>query len=197
MLNYDTQYEDLKVLFMGAGFVTEHEDECGYDEYMFAVRKEWLRDQLMKTSDNPAKWITDEELNDWLKNEYAGDEAYSIYLQADGEGEIIFEGPVYKRGRHGAAYRPLYTVKDKQLFDNDAEETIYLQTTDLSEAVKRYEQEKAEVFQHIAKGIFIIDNGKGEEHIIEGLPQIVFTSSDEFDWYELYVEKTEFTDWRK
>lgn len=197
MINYVSQYEDLKVLFFGAGFVTDHEEECGYDEYIFAVRKEWLRDKLMAMSDNPAKWITDDELKDWLMYNYSCDEAYALYGDADKENEIVFEGPVYNRGRHGAAYRTLYTVREQQLYDGGAEDRTIYQTTDLSEAVECYKQEKAKVFKNIEDDDFIIQDSKGEEHVIDGLPQIVFESRDKIDCYELFVEKTEFTDWRK
>lgn len=197
MINYASQYEDLKVLFFGAGFVTDHEEECGYDEYIFAVRKEWLRSKVMEMSENPAKWITDDELKEWLEYDYSSDESYLLYQDANADNEIVFEGPVYNRGRNGAAYRTLYTVKEQQLFDGSAEDNTFYQTTDLEEAVERYNQEKAKVFKNIEEDNFIISDSKGEEHVIDGLPQIVFESRDKFDSYELFVEKTEFTDWRK
>lgn len=198
MIDPKTQYEDLKVLFIGAGFVTEHEDECDYDEYIFAVSKEWLRNQVMAMSDNPAERITDDELQDWLQYDYSGDEAYLLYVDADAEGEIVFEGPVYNRGRHGAAYRTLYTVKEQQFYDGDYEDQIFLQTTDLQEAMERYEKEKAAVDVNIAEDNFIIADGKREEHeTIDDLPILEILGNDGFNSYSLYIQKTEFTDWRK
>lgn len=38
MINHDNLYDDLKVLFLSSGYLTEDEG-CGYDELIFAVRK--------------------------------------------------------------------------------------------------------------------------------------------------------------
>lgn len=192
MFTRESQYEDLKILYMESGFVTSDEDNCGYDDYIFAVRKKWLLDYMNIVADHE---VTEEWLNNWLLNEYTGDDSYEVYMAAAAQGEIIFEGPIYPKGK---VCRCLYTVKEYLRNDGEDEDKVYLQTTNKEEALKRFDKEVEKVKKEIARGEFFLQDVGGEirTRISDGLPALEF-NDDDGDYYDLHVERTEFSDWRR
>lgn len=192
MFTRESQYEDLKILYMESGFVTSDEDNCGYDDYIFAVRKKWLLDYMNIVADHE---VTEEWLNNWLLNEYTGEDSYEVYMAAAAQGEIIFEGPIYPKGK---VCRCLYTVKEYLRNDGEDEDKVYLQTTNKEEALKRFDKEVEKVKKEIARGEFFLQDVGGEirTRISDGLPALEF-NDDDGDYYDLHVERTEFSDWRR
>ncbi len=192
MFTRESQYEDLKILYMESGFVTSDEDNCGYDDYIFAVRKKWLLDYMNIVADHE---VTEEWLDNWLLNEYTGDDSYEVYMAAAAQCEIIFEGPIYPKGK---VCRCLYTVKEYLRNDGEDEDKVYLQTTNKEEALKRFDKEVEKVKKEIARGEFFLQNVDGEirTRISDGLPALEF-NDDDGDYYDLHVERTEFSDWRR
>ena len=91
MFTRESQYEDLKILYLESGFVTSDEANCGYEDYIFAVRKKWLFDYMSMVADHE---ITEEWLDNWLLNEYTGDDSYQVYMAAELQGEIKHLFPV-------------------------------------------------------------------------------------------------------
>lgn len=112
MINDDNLYDDLKVLFLDSSFVTD-EDECGYDEIIFAVRKEYLFKWLKSVADHE---IDEGFMENWLRNEYTSDDSYLIYEQALHDKEIVFARPMWNRGDNGQdeAIYERYNDKVKQ-----------------------------------------------------------------------------------
>lgn len=192
MFTRESQYEDLKILYLESGFVTSDEANCGYEDYIFAVRKKWLFDYMSMVADHE---ITEEWLDNWLLNEYTGDDSYQVYMAAELQGEIIFEGPIYPKGK---VNRCLYTVRDELRTDGEYEDQMYLQTTNKEEALKRFDEEVKKVKKQIKDGDFFLQDVDGEirTRIADGLPALEFEDEDG-DYYYLYVERTEFSDWRK
>jgi hypothetical protein len=177
---------------MESGFVTSDEDNCGYEDYIFAVRKKWLLDYMNIVADHE---VTEDWLDNWLLNEYTGDDSYEVYMAAEAQGEIIFEGPIYPKGK---VCRCLYTVKEYLRNDGEDEDKVYLQTTNKEEALKRFDKEVEKVKKEIARGEFFLQDVDGEirTRISDGLPALEFNDEDG-DYYDLHVERTEFSDWRR
>ena len=75
---------------------------------------------------------------------------------------------------------------------------MYLQTTNKEEALKRFDEEVNKVKKQIKDGDFFLQDVDGEirTRIADGLPALEFDDEDG-DYYYLYVERTEFSDWRK
>lgn len=192
MFTRESQYEDLKILYMESGFVTSDEDNCGYEDYIFAVRKKWLLDYMNIVADHE---VTEDWLDNWLLNEYTGDDSYEVYMAAEAQGEIIFEGPIYPKGK---VCRCLYTVKEYLRNDGEDEDKVYLQTTNKEEALKRFDKEVEKVKKEIERGEFFLQDVDGEirTRISDGLPALEFNDEDG-DYYDLHVERTEFSDWRR
>ena len=76
MINHDNLYDDLKVLFLSSGYLTEDEG-CGYDELIFAVRKDYLFEYL---KGDEIKTL--EDMERWLREEYTSDDTYGLYQQS-------------------------------------------------------------------------------------------------------------------
>ena len=53
MFTRESQYEDLKILYLESGFVTSDEANCGYEDYIFAVRK----DGIPEKCGYPFEWL--------------------------------------------------------------------------------------------------------------------------------------------
>ena len=112
MLNQDNLHDDLKVLFVCSGYFTE-EEECGYDELIFAVRKEYLLSWLNGVAYHE---IDEDYMERWLREEYTSDDSYSLYQQAKHDEEIVFARPMWNRGDNGPdeAIYERYNDKVKQ-----------------------------------------------------------------------------------
>lgn len=191
MLTRESQYEDLKILYIQSGFMTDDDSNCGYEDYIFAVRKTWLFNYMSEVADHE---ITEEWLDNWLKEDYTSDDSYQVYMAAQVENEIVFEGPVFN---DGPTKRCMYVVRDELRSDGDYEDEVYLQTTNKDEALERFEKEVKKVKKQVANGEFFIEgNGELRTRISDGLPALEFEDEDG-DYYYLCVAKTEFTDWRK
>lgn len=192
MLTGASQYEDLKILYICSGYIAEDDAICGYEEYIFAVRKKWLFDYMSAVADHE---ITEDWLENWLLAEYTSDDSYDIYNVAKAQGEIVFEGPAYQET---PVRRCLYTVKDELRSDGDYEDEVYLQTTDKEEALKRFDEEVEKIKKKVEAGEFFLQDVDGEirTRIADGMPILEFNDEDG-DYYCLYVERTEFSDWRK
>lgn len=192
MLTRETRYEDLKILYIDSWFITEDNATCGYDDYVFAVRKKWLFDYMSEVADHE---ITEEWLENWLLAEYTSEDSFDVYRAAQGSGEIVFEGPVYQ---NEPVRRYLYTVRDELRNDGDYEDEVYLQTTDKEEALKRFDEEVEKIKKKVEAGEFFLQDVDGEvrTRIEDWMPILEFNDEDG-DYYCLYVERTEFSDWRK
>lgn len=192
MLTRETRYEDLKILYIDSWFITEDNATCGYDDYVFAVRKKWLFDYMSEVADHE---ITEEWLENWLLAEYTSEDSFDVYRAAQGSGEIVFEGPVYQ---NEPVRRYLYTVSDELRNDGDYEDEVYLQTTDKEEALKRFDEEVEKIKKKVEAGEFFLQDVDGEvrTRIEDWMPILEFNDEDG-DYYCLYVERTEFSDWRK
>ena len=79
MLTRETRYEDLKILYIDSWFITEDNATCGYDDYVFAVRKKWLFDYMSEVADHE---ITEEWLENWLLAEYTSEDSFDVYRAA-------------------------------------------------------------------------------------------------------------------
>lgn len=191
MLTIENQYEDLKILYMGSGYTTS-DMNCGYDSYVFAVRKQYLLEWLKSITQDKAD---EDYMERWLREEYGSDDSYMFYVAAKEDDEIVFEGPVYPDGN---VSRCLYTVRDELRCDGEYEDQMYLQTTDVDEALKRFDEEVKKVNKRIADGEFFLKDVDGEERtrIADDLPALEF-KDDEGNYYCLYVASSEFTDGRK
>lgn len=192
MLTRESQYEDLKILHISSGYVTDDEANCGYDDYIYAVRKKWLLDYMSAVADHA---ITEEWLNDWLLNDYTSEDSYDIYKEAKADKEIVFEGPVYQ---NKPVRRCVYRVRDELRYDGNYEDEVYLQTTYKDEALERFEREVAKIKKKIEAGEFFLQevNGEISTRSTDGLPTLNFDDG-EGEYYCLYVEREEYSDWRK
>ncbi len=192
MLTRESQYEDLKILYLESGYIADDKHNCGYDDYIFAVRKRWLFDYMNFVADQE---ITEEWLDNWLLNEYTSDDSYEVYMAATAQSEIVFESPIYPKDK---VRRCLYTVRDELRDDGEYEDQMYLQTTNKDEALKRFDEEVEKIKKQIAKGEFFLQDADGElrTRIADGLPALEFNDEDG-NFYYLCVARTEFSDWRK
>lgn len=136
MLNSYSINEDMKVLFLCSGYLTE-DGACGYDELIFAVRKKYLLEWLNAISDHE---VNDDEMERWLSEEYTSDEAYDLYRDARTEREIVFAAPVWNTNR-----MKFYEVSESLRCDGEYEEKVYCRTMDFETAKVVYEKEKASV----------------------------------------------------
>lgn len=128
--------EDMKVLFLGSGYLTEDET-CGYDELIFAVRKKYLLEWLNAISDHE---VDEDEMERWLSEEYTSDNSYDLYIDAQNEKEIVFAAPVWNTNR-----MKYYEVSESLRCDGEYEEKVYCRTMDYKTAQKVYEKEKGVV----------------------------------------------------
>lgn len=144
-------YEDLKVLLINSSYVDD-EEVCGYDEYRFAVRKEYLLGWLNRVADHE---ITEAAMEDWLRNEYTSDESYLLWQAAKSEGEIIFESPVWGSKITIFAVREIINDGDER----EEEQLIY--TTNYEEAKEVFLQRADKTEQSvIARQFFIPASGR-------------------------------------
>lgn len=151
MLTRESQYDDLKVLFISNGFMTEDED-CGYDDYLFAVRKQWLLENLKEDGIE-----TEEDLERWLREEYTSDESYFLYQKALIEREIVFERPVY------CHHLKFYEVKERVHNEEENEERVFCRTMDYETAKRVYQEQYDKLMKDIAAGDFFMDGYEKEE----------------------------------
>lgn len=178
MINRDNLYDDLKVLFLSSGYFTQDES-CGYDELMFAVRKEYLFEYL---KDDEIKTI--EDMERWLREEYTSDDTNMLYQQAKLEKEIVFEKPVWNHLR-----AVFYEIAEALRYDGDVEEKVYIRTFDYDTAKQAFEVERDKL---LADENFFL---KGEEPVAEqsfdyGYANIRY-ENDDGDYYELYLRQIE------
>ena len=180
MLNHDTLYDDLKVLFISSGYMTGDES-CGYDEYIFAVRKEYLFKWLNGVADHE---IDEQFMESWLREEYTSDDSYSLYQQAKHDKEIVFEKPIWNTRR--AVY---YEVGERLRCGLDDEEKVYIRTFDYDTAKQAFEVERDELFRD--KDFFLKDEEPdAEQNFDNGYARIRY-ESDNGDFYELYLRQVE------
>ena len=174
MLTRETRYEDLKILYIDSWFITEDNATCGYDDYVFAVRKKWLFDYMSEVADHE---ITEEWLENWLLAEYTSEDSFDVYRAAQGSGEIVFEGPVYQ---NEPVRRYLYTVRDELRNDGDYEDEVYLQTTDKEEALKRFDEEVEKIKKKVEAGEFFLQDVDGEvrTRIEDWMPILEFNDEE-------------------
>lgn len=135
MLDCDNIHDDLKVLFICNGYLTEDET-CGYDELIFAVRKEYLLKWLNTIADHE---ITEDAMNNWLREEYTSDDSYALYQDAQREKEIVFAQPVW------SSRIKFYEVSESLRNNGEYEDSIFCRTVDYETAKAVYKKEKRAV----------------------------------------------------
>lgn len=155
MINSDNLYDDIKVLFVCSGYLTEDE-HCGYDELIFAVRKEYLLKWLNAVSDHE---VDVDEMERWLREEYTSDDSHLIFTDAQREKEIVFAHPVWNTNR-----MKFYEVSESLQCDGEYEEKVFCRTMDYEKAKEVYEKEKESV---LADEDFFMRDSKPE---IENYP---------------------------
>lgn len=178
MINHDNLYDDLKVLFLSSGYLTEVES-CGYDELMFAVRKDYLFAYLKSDEIK-----TFEDMERWLREEYTSDDTYGIYQQAKQEGEIVFEKPIWNTRR-----AVFYEVGDGLRSGLEDEENIYIRTFDYGTAKQAFEAERDRLFADT--DFFLKDEEPHEEYGFDYGYARVRYENDDGDYYELYLRQVE------
>lgn len=151
MLTRESQYDDLKVLFISNGFMTEDED-CGYDDYLFAVRKQWLLENLKEDGIE-----TEEDLERWLREEYIDDQSYILYQKALSEKEIVFEGPIY------CHHLKFYEVKEWVHNEGEETEKVFCRTMHYETAKRVYQKQYDALMKDIASGDFFMTGYEKEE----------------------------------
>lgn len=180
MLDHDTLYDDLKVLFINSGYMTSDEG-CGYDEYIFAVRKEYLLTWLKGIADHE---IDERFMESWLREEYTSDDSYLLYQQAKQDKEIVFEKPIWNTRR--AVH---YEVCEALRNDGEEEERVFIRTRDYDTAKQAFEVERKKLLSD--KSFFL----KGEQPDVEqnfdnGYASIRYNDEDG-NYYELYLHQVE------
>jgi len=150
-------YDDLKMLLIESSFISDDE-VCGYDEYQFTVRKDFLLKYLNSIADHE---ISEEAMEDWLRNEYTSDDSYQLYCAAKDLGEIISAGPVW-RGK-----MTFFEVREVIIDGNDVEETQIACTMDYDYAKRMFESRKDLTRRSIiAKQFFIRSCGRQSTDIV-------------------------------
>lgn len=178
MINHENLYDDLKVLFLSSGYLTRDES-CGYDELIFAVRRDYLFAYLKNDEIR-----TLEDMEKWLREEYTSDDTYGLYQQAKQEGEIVFEKRVWNNRR-----AVFYEVGEGLRDGLEEEEKIYIRTFDYETAKMAYEKELAELLAD--KSFFLKDEEPDvEQNFDYGYARIRYTN-DDGDYYELYLHQVE------
>lgn len=129
-------YEDLKILIIDSSSITDAE-YCGYEEYQFAVRKEYLLKWLNSVADHE---ITEDAMNDWLRNEYVNDDSFLLYKQAQAEDEIVFEGPVWGK------FLQYYEVTETVITKSETTERVVVKTMNFDRARDIYEYKREKNF---------------------------------------------------
>lgn len=150
-------YEDLKMLLIESGFVADDE-VCGYNEYQFTVRKAFLLQYLNSIADHE---ITEDSMNDWLRNEYTSDDSYQLYREAKILGEVVSEGPVWQNEM------TFFEVKEVVIDGNDVEEEKIIYTMDYGDAREAFDARRDLTKRAIiAKQFFIRSDGRQSTDII-------------------------------
>lgn len=130
--------EDMKVLFINSGYLTQ-DDSCGYDELIFAVRKKYLLKWLNAVSDHK---VDEDEMERWLSEEYTSDDSHALYVDAKREKEIVFSAPVWNTNR-----MKYYEVSEFLRSDGEYEDKVFCRTMDYESAKEVYEKEKNAVIE--------------------------------------------------
>ncbi len=178
MINHDNLYDDLKVLFLSSGYLTEDEG-CGYDELIFAVRKDYLFEYL---KGDEIKTL--EDMERWLREEYTSDDTYGLYQQAKQDGEIVFEKRMWNTRR-----AIFYEVGEGLRNDGDVEEKVYIRTFDFDTAKQAFEAERDRLFAD--EDFFLKDEEPdAEQNFNCGYASIRY-ENDDGDYYELYLHQVE------
>jgi|InofroStandDraft_1065614.scaffolds.fasta_scaffold03884_26 hypothetical protein len=178
MINHENLYDDLKVLFLSSGYLTEDES-CGYDELMFAVRKDYLFAYLKSDEIK-----TLEDMEKWLREEYTSDDTYGLYQQAKQEGEIVFEKRVWNNRR-----AVFYEVGEGLRDGLEEEEKIYIRTFDYDTAKQAFEVERDRLLED--DSFFLKDEEPDAEQSFDfGYAKIRY-ENDDGDFYELYLRQVE------
>ncbi len=183
MIERNNLYDDLKCLILDSGFVVENSDDCGFEEYTFVVRKQWLFEYYKNLCDHE---VTIDDMENWLREEYIGDDAYLVYMSALASDEIIAESPVTS-GK--PVYREIFVVKSSGNCEGDCIGDTYLITTSKERAIKRYEEELAKVKSYDPDGWYF-DVEELEDGMDDGLPYASWDSDDGFgDGFYIGVER--------
>lgn len=180
MLSSENINDDLKVLFLNSGYLTEDET-CGYDELLFAVRKEYLLNWLKGVADHE---IDEEFMENWLRNEYTSDDAYPLYQQARHDKEIVVEKRVWNARR-----ALFYEVAESLRSNGDYEDKIYIRTFSYDTAKRVFEVEREKLLAD--EDFFLKDEERHEEIMLEfGSAKIEYENEDG-DFYCLYMIQVE------
>lgn len=180
MLDHDTLYDDLKVLFINSGYITSDEG-CGYDEYIFAVRKDYLFKWLKGIADHE---IDEQFMESWLREEYTSDDSYALYQQAQYDKEIVFEKPIWNTRR--AVH---YEVGEGLRNDGDEEERVFIRTRDYETAKQAFEVERDKLLAD--KSFFLKDEQPDVEQSFDSGYASIRYDDEDGNYYELYLHQVE------
>lgn len=178
MINHDNLYDDLKILFLSCGYLTEDES-CGYDELMFAVRKDYLFDNI---KGEEIKNFDDMER--WLREEYTSDDTNWLYQKAKFEKEIVFEKPIWDTRR-----AVFYEVGEGLRSSGEIEEMVYIRTFDYDTAKRAFEAERDKLLAD--EDFFLKDEEPNEEQCFDFGYALIRYENEDGDFYELYLHQVE------